>query len=169
MNVTARCTARRNAGQRGFTMVESLVALIVLSVGLLGVAGLYVSTLKAERTAQFRTQAVTLVNDMVDRVRANASARGSYNLADYSTAPASHDCVGEAMPCTRENLAAEDLATWIASTKSTLPAGSGTVSVALAAGVGQPDTYTVSVEWQEPGEPTKFQYQNILTMIPVTP
>jgi type IV pilus assembly protein PilV len=162
------------ARQRGVTMVEALVALVVLSVGMLGIAGLYVSSLRAERTAQLRTQAVTLVNDMIDRIRANAQARAGYDMSKAT--PASHDCVASSAPspCTSEEMAAEDLKTWTDSAKDTLPGGKGNIAYSPAAATGQPDTYAVTVEWVEPGTgadgaPMTLQYTNSLSLIAVTP
>ncbi len=164
----------RRAGQRGVTMVEALVALVVLSVGMLGIAGLYVSSLRAERTAQLRTQAITLVNDMIDRIRANAQARAGYDLA--TVVPAVKNCVAAATPspCTSADMAAEDLKIWTDAAKNTLPGGKGTIAYAAAAATGQPDTYAVTVEWVEPGsgpdgEPLTLNYTNSLSLIAVTP
>ena len=63
--------------QQGFTLVEVMVALIVLSVGMLGIAALFTQGLSAGRTAIFRTQAVNLVSDLADRIRANRSAQAA--------------------------------------------------------------------------------------------
>ena len=60
--------------QRGFSLVEAMVALMVLSIGMLGIAGLYVESLRAGRTAIYRTQAINLASDMAERIRANAQA-----------------------------------------------------------------------------------------------
>jgi type IV pilus assembly protein PilV len=60
---------------RGFTIIEVLVALVVLSVGLLGIAGLYVIALRAGTTSINRMQAVNLAADMADRIHANADGR----------------------------------------------------------------------------------------------
>ena len=65
----------------GFSIVEALVALVVLSVGMLGIAALYVESLRAGRTAVYRTQAVNLAADMADRIRANRSVPDSWVLA----------------------------------------------------------------------------------------
>ena len=65
-------------GAAGFTIVEVLVALVVLSVGMLGIAGLYVITLQSGGTAIYRTQAVNLASDMADRIRANRNAGVAY-------------------------------------------------------------------------------------------
>lgn len=166
--------AGTHARQRGVTMVEALVALVVLSVGMLGIAGLYVSSLRAERTAQLRTQAVTLVNDMIDRIRANAQARAGYDLSKAT--PATNGCVAgdPPKPCKTEDMAAEDLQIWTDATKSTLPGGKGSIVYGPAASTGLPDTYTVSVQWNEPGEgkdgaPLTLTYTNSLSLIAVTP
>ena len=51
---------------RGFTLLEVLVALVVISVGMLGIAGLYVQSMQAGRTSMFRHHAVTLAGDVAD-------------------------------------------------------------------------------------------------------
>ena len=63
--------------ERGITMVESLVALVILSVGMLGIAGLYVTGIKAGRSALLRTQAVNLASDMADRIHPRLSRAAS--------------------------------------------------------------------------------------------
>lgn len=59
---------------RGVSLVESLVALAVLSAGLLGVAALQVSGLRANGGAYYRTQATALAADLAERIRANPAA-----------------------------------------------------------------------------------------------
>jgi len=54
--------------ESGFTMVEVLVALVVLAIGLLGIAALYLNSLQSGRTAIYRTQAVNLAADLADRI-----------------------------------------------------------------------------------------------------
>jgi type IV pilus assembly protein PilV len=158
------------ATQRGMTMVESLVALVVLSVGLLGIASLYVSTLRAERSAQLRTQAVALVTDMTDRIRANAPARDAYDMSKYAGKPAGQNCVGTVTNCTSAQLAQDDLKRWLDAVKGTLPNVTVTdVKVDLAAATGRPDNYQVRIVWREAGETVDFHYQNNLAMISVTP
>ena len=89
--------------QSGFTLMESLVALIVLSIGMLGIAALYLESMKAGRTALSRSQAVTLAADMADRIRANATAGAAY------TGPGGlNNCVAGGVDCTPAQMAAED-------------------------------------------------------------
>jgi type IV pilus assembly protein PilV len=80
----------RRSRLRGFTLVEALVALVVLSVGLLGVAGMQLSSLQTNSTAFQRTQATFLAEDIADRMRANRAQAlaGAYNFAFGSATPA---------------------------------------------------------------------------------
>ena len=68
--------------QRGFGLVESLVALVVISVGMIGIAALYGQGLRASTTALARTRAVNLASDMADRIRANRRGEAGYNTAN---------------------------------------------------------------------------------------
>jgi type IV pilus assembly protein PilV len=157
------------ARQRGVSMVEALVALLVMSIGMLGIAGLYVTSLQANRTALIRTQAVNLVNDMVDRIRANPMARKDYDLTEtWKDAPLDQDCADGANNCSVTNLAQDDLFRWTTDVKRVLP-GAPTMKVTYteAAKTGQTDNYLVQVTWNEPGEVTSFSYQGTLNMTPV--
>jgi type IV pilus assembly protein PilV len=129
-------------GQRGFGLVESLVALVVISVGMIGIAVLYGQGLGASRTALNRTQAVNLAADMADRVRSNR--RGG---ASYGSAGGDNNCeAGGNTDCTTAQLAAHDVWEWEAQVEALLPGGVGTVEYAGTT----PPTYTISVLWQEP-------------------
>lgn len=130
---------------RGFSLVESLVALVVLSVGLLGIAALYVSALRFGRTALLRSDAVTLAGDMADRIRSNPSGGDSYALAAGAANTAVAACATAG--CTPAQMATTDKAQWAALLARTLPAGTGTVAVDTAT---TPTTYTVTVQWTEP-------------------
>lgn len=152
--------------ERGITMVESLVALVVLSVGLLGIASLYVISMQSGRTAMLRTQAVNLVSDMADRIRANGLGGEAYASAEYSGEPEEHGCVVDEN-CTAAQLAEDDLARWIASVNAALPSPVTTVVFNEAGAAGNPDRYTISIDWREPGE--EFRYETNLFLIPVTP
>jgi type IV pilus assembly protein PilV len=160
------------------SLVESLVALVVLSVGMLGVAGLMLTGIASNRSALYRTQAVNLVGDMSDRIRANATARAAYDSASYGGAPAQRDCApvagGAGANCTVQELAEDDLARWLDSVRTVLPGFQGNPATAqiqfIRAGfVGQPDTYRILVRWQEPRERTPYSYQTDLVLMPRTP
>lgn len=148
----------RSRPQRGVTMVESLVALVILSVGMLGIAGLYVSGVKAGRSALLRTQAVNLASDMADRVRANRRAAVAYDMDTYAGEPEDQGCINAA--CTAEELAEDDLFRWKAAVEATLPGRPlPTVNVELIeADPIETDRYTVTVTWHEAGEEAESEY-----------
>ncbi len=128
----------------GFTLVEVLIALIILSVGMLGIAGLYVHSMQAGRTSLFRHHAVTLAGDVADRIRANPRAAAAYGLAG-----ANNNCVNGGIDCTPAQMAANDIDLWDQQAADTLP--NGTVTVVFDNGV-LPPTYEITVAWDEPGE-----------------
>lgn len=144
--------------QRGITMVEALVALVILSVGMLGIAGLYVSGVKAGRSALLRTQAVNLASDMADRIRANRRAADAYDMDTYGGDPEDQGCIND--ECTAEELAEDDLFRWRAAVEATLP-GRPTPEVdveLLAADPIETDRYLVTVRWHEAGEEQPSTY-----------
>jgi len=128
----------------GFTLVEVLIALIILSVGMLGIAGLYVHSMQAGRTSIFRHHAVTLAGDVADRIRANPRA-----AIAYSQAGANNNCVNGGIDCTPAQMAGNDIDLWEQQAADTLP--NGTVTVDFDNGV-LPPTYQITVAWDEPGE-----------------
>lgn len=140
-------------------MVESLVALVVLVIGLLGIAALLLRSLQDGRSAIFRTQAVNLAADLADRIRINRTAQGAYNTAFADVAVAVPACDTTA-GCTDAELATTDLSTWKATLAQLLPNGQGQVAVTLPVIAGDPTIYVVTVQWAEVSEaaPISFQF-----------
>ena len=133
---------------RGFTLIEVLIALIIMSVGMLGLAGLYVHSMQAGRTSLLRHQAVTLAGDVADRIRANPRA-----VAAYVAAGANNNCVDGGIDCTPAEMAANDVLLWNQQAAATLP--NGAVGIVLNNGV-VPPTYQITVSWTEPGETPSY-------------
>ncbi len=129
-------------------MVEVLVALVVLAVGMLGIAGLFVMTLKAGGNAINRMQAVNLAQDIADRIRANKTA-----VLAYQGAAADNNCEGPAaVDCLPALLAANDLNTWNSQITAALTGGTGVIVVTAPGVAGQPATYSITVNWIEQGQ-----------------
>jgi len=129
---------------RGFTLIEVLIALVIMSVGMLGIAGLYVHSMQAGRTSVLRHNAVTLAGDIADRIRANPRAGAAYALAG-----ANNNCVDGGIDCTIGEMAANDIFLWDQQAAATLP--NGQVNVVFNNGV-VPPTYQITITWTEPGE-----------------
>ena len=126
---------------RGFTLLEILITILVVSIGLLGLASLQISGMRANQMGFMRSQAVLAAYDMADRIRANpaAAAADSYN---GSPAAATVDCVGADNACTTEQMATYDKDAWL-NTLTVLPGGAGEVVDDGS------DNYTIIVRWDE--------------------
>jgi type IV pilus assembly protein PilV len=133
--------SRRSHGEKGFTLVEVLVALVILAIGLLGIAMMQTTALTANQGGYLRSQAVLQVQDIVERMRANAQGvgEGLYdNIPD--TIP---DDPGTCSPCTSAQLQARDHYEWAKHNSVLLPQGKGTV--VSADGVN----FDISLEWMD--------------------
>jgi type IV pilus assembly protein PilV len=140
---------------RGFSIVEAMVALLVLSVGMLGIAGLYVTTLRASGSALYRTHAVNFAADMADRIRANPTAG-----AAYAGAAADNNCA-EGAACNPAALAADDVFRWQQQVATILPddGNPATAQTSIVVnGAAAPRTYQITVSWVEPTEPQPLSY-----------
>lgn len=144
--------------QRGISLIEALVALVVLSVGMLGIAGMFVESVRSSRTALLRTQAVNLVSDMADRIRANANARTAYATSTYGDLPAKHGCAPtsdeDGNNCGIAELAEDDLARWREAVDFALPLTADDAQRAVveyfAPEPNGPERYRITVFWGEP-------------------
>lgn len=150
---------------KGFTLIEVLISLIVLALGMLGLAALQTLTIKNNLLAYQRGQAIQLIYDMTDRIRANnpkdpakgipvqprVSANYVSTFMDPTAAQAQPSCLptsGPSTTCTPDLIAQNDLFEWNRDLKSLLPKGQGTIT-AVVTGAAPNDTYvfTISVTW----------------------
>jgi type IV pilus assembly protein PilV len=104
--------------QRGVSLIEVLIAVLIFSVGLTGAASLLVVSARSSHTAYLRTQVTFLAQAMADRMQANAMAvwMGAYN-GTYPNA-ASQDC---AAGCAPRQLAMHDQGIWSSQLATFLP------------------------------------------------
>ncbi len=81
--------ASKRTRQRGVSLIEVLVSIVILTLGLLGLAGLQVAGIKVTQSSQFRAQAAQFANDMADRMRGNlvAARAGSYDRVFQAVEP----------------------------------------------------------------------------------
>jgi type IV pilus assembly protein PilV len=128
--------------QRGFSMIEVLVTMLIVSLALLGTSGLLTYAMRMNQGGQFRTQAVFLSSDLAERMEANRATAiaGGYDI----TAPTSDvDCT--TAYCTGDDLAASDLFKWRQAVVAALPQGQASPPVHVA--VGSAHTYTITISW----------------------
>ena len=117
---------RRSARGRGFSLLEVLIALLIFSLGLLGLAGLMVVSVKTNHSAYLRTQASFLAQSMADRMRANIGQINDY-AGDYDSSTTGGDTC-EDSSCTPDELVARDKAVWSQQLVDSLPNPDATIA-----------------------------------------
>ncbi|MCL2524290.1 MAG: type IV pilus modification protein PilV [Betaproteobacteria bacterium] len=123
-----RKTATR---QRGMTLIESMVALAVAIVGILGIVGMQVRTLADTQTSVRRAQAVRLIEDLSERLRVNPSGLGNIQayVSGFGNVPGGFgDCVGG--ECSNTALATYDVGVWKQAVGNMLPLGQAAIFLA---------------------------------------
>lgn len=128
----------------GFTLIEVLIATVVLAIGLLGLAGLQVTSLRNNQSAYNRSQATQLAYDIADRIRANVAGAATYTaITPISTATAKANCKNTT-GCSTADMAENDLFEWNAAitTPGILPSGVGTITFV-------DPVYTVTINWDD--------------------
>lgn len=149
------------ARNKGFSLIEILVSLIVLSVGLMGLAGLQLASLKGANNAHYRTEGSLLMMDLADRMRANLDGIGdgkylvNENTAINCTTAPSIQC--DTQSCTGEQLAKFDIHTISCGIKMLLPGGQLSINCANndCSAIEEDDkqilnkTHNIVVSWRE--------------------
>ncbi|HWT15771.1 MAG TPA: type IV pilus modification protein PilV [Patescibacteria group bacterium] len=114
----------------GFTLIEALIALLVLTIGLLGAAGMLLTSVRNSHNSYLRSQASFIADSLVERMRANPMAiwGGQYNGVLNSSTPAAPTC--GASGCTPAQVAGFDRAAIARQVAQHLPLGTGRVTCA---------------------------------------
>ena len=133
---------QHNPKYRGFSLVEVLVTMLVLSVGLLGFGSLQINALRNNQSAHYRSQATMLAYDILDFMRANQSFA---KMGDY-------DLALNVNPSAGDSRAEQDLRNWIATVSRQLPLGDGSIQ-------RNGNLVTVIVQWDDSrGENPALQF-----------
>lgn len=139
MSLTSKIT------QRGFTLLEVMVALVIFSIGLIGLAGLQAVSLQNNQVAYSRSIATQLAYDIADRIRNNRITAYAYTFGTTTTT--NTDCVTAA--CSAAQMMQADLFQWeqaIASPQNGLLNAQGSIS---STGAPPNITYTIAIGWDE--------------------
>jgi len=124
-------TRSEGHAQQGFTLIEVLIAIVLLAIGMLSMAQMQANGIRANHGAYLRSQATILAGDILDSMRANAPAAraGGYNVALANTGASG-------------TIAGDDVIAWKTALADLLPSGDGSIS-----NVG--NTLTVTVQWAD--------------------
>ena len=139
--------------QRGISLIESLVAIVVMALGILGILGVQMRTLADTQSGVRRAQAIRLIEDLSERIKSDPNAVG--NAASYATAwqatltTPTTDCkISSGFPgtsCTSANMATYDKDRWLRTVRSNLPLGDAAVFVSAT----DPQQLGVMLAWRE--------------------
>lgn len=152
---------RQDFPMRGFSMLEVLIAILVFSLGVLGLAGLLIFAISSNHVAYLRTQATFLAHNMANRMGANPAGlwNGNYN-GSYPVSASTASC---AAGCNPQQLAAYDMAQWSTQLTTFLPNAKGNIDcttsgISYTPNSAQIDmrppyggTCTMTLSWNESG------------------
>jgi type IV pilus assembly protein PilV len=145
--------------QRGFTLIEILVAMLILTVGILGVAAMQLVSFQTNQSAYSRSQATYLAQDMFDRIRANPDGYNNTTIyddidgCDAGSIPVNPACISSAAGCSPQATAEQDIREWtsnfinnfaLADWRPVLPNGCATIVRAVGT-----NNFTATITWDE--------------------
>ena len=133
---------------KGFTLLEVMIAMVIFSIGLLGLASLQAIAMQNEHASYSRSQAILLAYEMADRITVTPSGSPSYVIAATTTTVPGY--TGSAMctanDCTTTNIVSFDMGLWKTSIGDLLPGGQGSIARDVTLGV---ITHTITIHWDE--------------------
>jgi type IV pilus modification protein PilV len=146
--------------QQGFTMLEALLTLFVLTVGILGVAGLQMRAMSSGGVAMQRTVAMMKTQEMIDRIRVNSANIATYAGTVTFSAPVTGVAAGSPQ-------AAVDMFMWRTDIAALLPNSAATpitttINIAAGAAAASPSTIDVLISWTEKSQAQSYTVRTAL-------
>jgi type IV pilus assembly protein PilV len=142
--------------QKGMTLIEVLIAFVILAIGMLGIAGMLLLSSKVNNSSYAKQQAVQTIYDMFDKIRANyqAAINGNYNISNMNssgspTLPSAPGTLCNQSTCSATQLAAYDTWYWLTYDVTKLPSGSGSITSSSAPGTAGNTLITITVQWDD--------------------
>ena len=127
---------------RGVGLIEVMVSLVVLAVGLLGIAAMQSMALRGGQGSLESTQAVMATNSIIESMRANST-----NVASYAPYDGTASCV--AVPAAGSTVATRDISTWVTNLKSTIGSGVGDATTCGKIELLASGNFRVTVQWDD--------------------
>ena len=147
-----RMTTPHSPWQRGISLIESLVAIVVMALGLLGILGVQMRTLADTQTGVRRAHAIRLIEDLSERIKSQPNALG--HLGDYARAWDSSGALNTSIncktnACTPADMVTYDLNRWMESVRAAMPLGDATVFLPKNNSTTDPRQLAVMISWRE--------------------
>lgn len=148
----------RHPQPNGFSLLEVMVALVVVAIGMLGSAATALDALRASRTALQWTQATALAADLAECIRANRAAGTAYSLSPSSNPPRPAKACTTPGQCSPSEVAELDMYRWQRAITLALPDASAGVTAVPGGSNSEPCHYTIVIRWAQAGEPAPAEY-----------
>lgn len=110
--------------QKGTSLIEVLISVLVVAIGLLGIAALQASSIRYNHSSHLRSIAISQANNMVDRMYANSRGVELGHYSNISGTPGDPGCT----TCSQSQIAQRDAYQWNTANAQLLPSGQGTVT-----------------------------------------
>lgn len=145
----------------GFSLFEVLVALVILAIGMLGIARMLMIAHKANSSSYIRQQSIQAAYDIIDHMHANrqAAINGNYNVNNLVSSgapaiPSAPSTTCDTSACSSTQLASYDSWRWLSAELTKLPNGCGAVSTNT---VGLNTVITVIIQWDDNASQTAIE------------
>jgi type IV pilus assembly protein PilV len=152
-NFRLRVTRLGRGRQRGVSLLEVLISLVIVGIGVLGLIGMQARAMSNQRDSFDRKAAAELLAQITERMRANhlGFMAGGYSSSMLPTdSPASGVSCLTATPCTPAQLATNDVAAWQRSIRERLPAGGAVIAPSTGTGFGTGSSaMRITMVWRE--------------------
>ena len=128
-------------------MIEILITLVLVAIAMLGTAALQLNAMRLNKGSQFRTQAIFLASDIMERMEANKAGAiaGNYALA-LASAPSVTSTYCSVAICDSASLAAWDVSQWGGAISNLLPQASWSITQTT---LNNPSTYSIVISWKD--------------------
>lgn len=142
------------ANQQGMSLLEVLVSIIIIAIGMLGIASMLLISNQANNSSYMKQQAIQNIYNIFDKIKANSQAaiNGNYNISNISasgpTSVSTPSVQCNAAACTPAQLATYDTWVWLTKDLARLPSGCGSITTAPSAVAGN-TVVTVTVQWND--------------------
>ncbi|MBT8038761.1 MAG: type IV pilus modification protein PilV [Xanthomonadales bacterium] len=134
--------------EKGFSMLEVLITVVIVAIGLLGIAGLQITSSEYSQASLQRSQASTLARELFERMRLNpAEAKaGNYNFGELPNIDTT--CRGAEKDCTAAQLTGHDLRVWSRGVRMLLPDSEAAITTGANNGKDPVDV-TITITWNQ--------------------
>ncbi|MDX1461356.1 MAG: type IV pilus modification protein PilV [Xanthomonadales bacterium] len=133
--------------EKGFSLLEVLIAVLILAIGVIGIAALQMTTSMYQESSMYRGQVAMLSREIIERMQLNVDAAkgGAYNISTLPTGLTTN-CKSATANCSTGDMVSHDLREWSARVADVLPGGDASIATDTST---DPVQITLTLKWDE--------------------